>query len=174
MVTVVTKVLPMSVPDSPLGPMSSSLATTPELVHLTSFIPHLKYSLLWPQQKAPLAPDSHLLQFLLIHPELSHLLPSSQLPKVSLEVLKEDVLAGFLPIPGLYQLLNYPVVIDTCSKHSLTQDLRKWVASRRQDQIHPLGEAGFLRGGQRDQPCGGRDDGDHGFHQDFVCLSSKP
>ena len=53
-VTVVTKVLPMGVPDSALGPMSSSLATAPQLVQLTSpNIPHLKQSLLWPSQKLP-------------------------------------------------------------------------------------------------------------------------
>ena len=44
-----------------------------------------------------------------------HLLPSSQLPKVSLQVLKEDVLAGFVPwpVPGLYQVLKFPVVTRT-------------------------------------------------------------
>ena len=42
-----------------------------------------------------------------------HLLPSSQLPKVSLQVLKEDILAGFLPVPGLYQVLKFPVVTRT-------------------------------------------------------------
>ena len=74
----------------------------------------------------------------------------------------------------LYQVLKFPVVICTCSKRSLTQDLHMWVASPRQDQIHPVGEGGFPQGGQRGQPCGGHGDGDHGFRQDFVCLSSMP
>ena len=109
-------------------------------------------------------------------------MPSGQLPKVSLQVLKEDILAGFLPVPGqalsgfirFYQVLKFPVVICTCSKRSLTQDLHMWVASPRQDQIHPVGEGGFPPDGQRGQPCGGHGDGDHGFRQDFVCLSSMP
>ena len=113
---VTTQVLPMGVPDSPLGSMCCSLSAAPQLVvHPIPFIPHLRHSILLPLPKKypPWAPKLPFLQFLLICPKRLYLLSSSQLPKVSLEVLKEDVLAGLLPIPALYQVLNYPVDMVT-------------------------------------------------------------
>ena len=76
---------PMSVPDSSLSLMCRSLTAS---LCLTSFDPDLDDNF----------ENFSSFQFFIL---ATHLLPPSELPKVCLKALKEDVLGGLLPIPEL-------------------------------------------------------------------------